>query len=250
MDRITYIGHATLLLEAGSVRLLTDPLLAKRVSHLWRAVALPVLRPARPDAVLISHLHGDHLHLPSLRLLGNDIRLITPAGAAVFLARNGFHQVTELVAGQTTEVSGVTVEATTAAHEGRSVPGRPEVDALGYIIHSDRPTYFAGDTDLFPEMAAIGGRIDIALLPVWGYGPTLGPGHLDPQRAAEALRLLRPKLAIPIHWGTYFPIGLRTIMPRYLQFPAQQFAEHARALAPDVRTVILEPGSGIDLDAL
>lgn len=247
MNRITYIGHATLLLEMDDVRLLTDPLLVRRVSHLWRAKTVPISRPDKLDAVLLSHLHGDHLHLPSLRLLGKHVRLVAPAGSAAFLKRQGFHNITELIVGDKTEIAGMMIEATTAVHEGPPFPGRPETDALGYIIHSTHPTYFAGDTDIFPEMADIGAHIDIALLPVWGYGPTLGPGHLDPRRAAEALRLLQPDLAIPIHWGTYFPIGLQILMPRFLKFPAQEFTDYARTLAPDVQTVILEPGSSIDL---
>lgn len=250
MNRITYVGHATLLLEVAGQRLLTDPLLRRRVTHLWRTVPLPRSQPQELDAVLISHLHGDHLDLPSLRLLGKDIRLIAPQGTAAYLKWYGFSRVTEVVPGDVVEVNGLAVEATPAAHEGATLPWRPLTPALGYIVHGPQPIYFAGDTDIFPEMATIGQAVDIALLPVWGYGPTLGPGHLDPRRAAESLRLLQPRTAIPIHWGTYFPAGLSSMMPQYLDQPPQEFARHARSLAPDVRTVILQPGHGIDLTAV
>ena len=65
--------------------------------------------------------------------------------------------------------------------------------------------YFAGDTDLFDDLAAIG-PLDLALVPVAGWGAKVGPGHLDPERAAEAVRLLKPKIAVPIHWGTFAPM--------------------------------------------
>lgn len=248
MNRITYIGHATLQLDIAGQRLLTDPLLSRRVTHLWRAVPLPRSTPEALDAVLISHLHGDHLHLPSLRLLGKDLRLIVPRGAAPYLEINGFTHITEVSAGEVVDVNGLAIEATTAAHDGPSLPWRPDVPALGYIIHGPRPIYFAGDTDLFPEMATIGQTVDIALLPVWGYGPTLGPGHLDPWRAAKALHLLNPSTAIPIHWGTYFPAGLGGVLPHFLNHPPYQFARYARTLAPEVNTVILQPGEQLDLE--
>ena len=78
--------------------------------------------------------------------------------------------------------------------------GRP-ADALGYVIAGGgRRVYFAGDTELFEEMSELR-PIDLALLPVWGWGPSLNPGHLDPAGAARALALLRPRVAVPIHWG-------------------------------------------------
>ena len=81
--------------------------------------------------------------------------------------------------------------------------------ALGYLLQGSQSVYFAGDTDLFPEMAALGG-VDVALLPVAGWGPRLPEGdHMNPRRAAEALKILKPRLAIPIHWGTYTPLWVR-----------------------------------------
>ena len=247
MNQITYVGHATLCLEVDGVTLLTDPLLERRVTHLWRTAPLPTSNPSQFDAILISHLHGDHLHLPSLRLLGKSRRIIAPRGSAAFLLRHGFANVVEMEAGDVTHVNGLAIEATMAAHEGAPLPWRPVTAALGYIIHGRRPVYFAGDTDIFPEMQAIGDVIDVALLPVWGYGPTLGPGHLDPLRAAVALRLLQPSVAIPIHWGTYAPAGLSPVMARHLKLPPRLFAYYARSIAPDVRTVILPPGDSLEL---
>ncbi len=248
MDSITYVGHAALRLELGELRLLTDPLLTARVGHLTRTGAAPHVAGRPLDAVLISHLHADHLHLPSLRRLGVGVHLIVPHGAAAYLARQGFHHVHEMSPGDQVTFKGVIIEATPANHPGRRMPGRPHTNALGYIIHGRRRVYFAGDTDLFDEMTAIGQRLDVALLPVWGWGPWLGAGHLDPHRAARALELLRPSLAIPIHWGTYFPMGLRLLLPDLLRHPPHAFARFANHFTPDVRVVVLDPGETHQLE--
>ena len=103
------------------------------------------------------------------------------------------------------------------------------------IEGADRSVYFAGDTDVFPGMAELA-PVDVALLPIWGWGPTMGPGHMDPARAAEAAALLGARLAIPIHWGTYYPVhlGLRG-PPGFLQTPPPLFEEAVRERSPDDR---------------
>jgi L-ascorbate metabolism protein UlaG (beta-lactamase superfamily) len=108
------------------------------------------------------------------------------------------------------------------------------------VIAGERRVYFAGDTDLFAEMAVLAPELDLALLPVWGWGPKVGPGHLDPVRAAEALRLLQPRMAVPIHWGTLAPFWKRA---RGLAAePALAFQRHAREVAPDVEVRVIPPG--------
>ena len=98
-------------------------------------------------------------------------------------------------------------------------------------------------------MATLAEDLDAALLPVWGWGPTLGPGHLDPRAAADALRLLRPRLAIPIHWGTLFPIGLDRLRGKagLLSDPPHDFAREAARLAPEVEVRLLQPGEATPL---
>lgn len=247
MNRVTYVGHATLLVELDGVRLLTDPLLTPRVSHLLRTSTVPDLDAPHLDAVLLSHLHADHLHLRSMRRLGKEQLLIAPRGSATYLARHGFYRVVEMAVGETLPLKDVVIEATPSAHPTRPLPGRPKTDCLGYIIHGSRNIYFTGDTDLFDGMAAIGPKIDVALLPVWGWGPTLGAGHMDPYRAARALELLQPTLAIPIHWGTYFPAGLKPLLPHLVRQPPYQFAQQANRLTPEVQVCILDPGDALDL---
>ena len=110
------------------------------------------------------------------------------------------------------------------------------------LIDGQPSVYFAGDTDVFPAMADWAGTLDLALLPVWGWGPTLGAGHMDPERAAEACQLLAPRLAIPIHWGTLYPMAVQHVSPGFLINPPRLFAEFVRRLAPQVAVHILQPG--------
>jgi L-ascorbate metabolism protein UlaG (beta-lactamase superfamily) len=201
-----------------------------------------------PDAVLLSHLHHDHLDLPSLRARGRDRPIVAPRGTGPFLARHGFADVRELAAGEVARLGGVRVLATPANHHGRRSPFGPTTPCLGYVVEAAERVYFAGDTDLFPAMADLG-PIDVALLPIAGWGPRLGPGHLDPLRAAEALRLIRPRTAVPIHWGTLAPLGLHRHGWSYLLGPPRAFQALALALAPAVDVRVLEPGEALDLGA-
>jgi L-ascorbate metabolism protein UlaG (beta-lactamase superfamily) len=244
--RVTFLGHSTVLIEMGAQRLLTDPVLYDRVSVLRRAVSpLPESLYREIDAVVISHLHHDHLDLPSLRLVGRQVPLVVPRGAARMMIGAGFSDVTELSAAESVDIGGVRVTAVPARHSGLRLPFGPMADALGYLIEegSER-VYFAGDTDLYDEMSELEG-IDLALLPVWGWGPRLGPGHLDPRRAAEALRLLRPRAAVAIHWGTLWPLGMGRVTPGRLQNPPLEFARHAARIAPQVDVLLTPPGATV-----
>ena len=197
MASLLYVGHATTLIEIDRVRLLTDPLLRRHVGHLKRLVPFGDPLPP-PDAVLLSHLHADHLDFPSLRRLGQSVPLLVPRGAGWLLRRQGFRNIVQLATGDSTSVGGVAIQAVPALHDGRRYPVGRQIAANGYTVTGSRSLYFAGDTDVFEAMAELAGA-DAALLPVSGWGATVGPGHLDPARAAETLRLLRPGLAIPIH---------------------------------------------------
>jgi len=248
-DRLTFVGHSTVLVELGGVRLLTDPVLRDRLLHLRRHASSPATEVAeRIDAVLISHLHGDHLDMPSLRAVGRSVPLIVPRGAGPWLRRSGFDRVEELAPGETARVGDVEVAAVPAHHQPRrwSVAGR-KAQPIGFELRGGRRVYFAGDTDLFPEMDEMAGTIDVALLPVWGWGIALGAGHLDPRRAAEAVARIRPGIAVPIHWGTLFPIGRARKHGHLLRDPPREFAAHVAELAPEVDVRLLEPGESLTL---
>ncbi|HEX6601068.1 MAG TPA: MBL fold metallo-hydrolase, partial [Solirubrobacterales bacterium] len=246
-DTVTYVGHATVLIELDGVRLLTDPILRKRVGPLVRHGPTPAEATGNVDAVLISHLHRDHADAASLRRLGRETQLLVPPGSRRFFERRGFLAVTELAPGNSTQVGTVTVTAVDAHHDGGRRRHARQAQPLGFLISGRHSVYFAGDTDLFKEMEALAPGLDLALLPVWGWGPSLGPGHLDPKRAAEAAALLSPRLAVPIHWGTLYPFGLRRLRPGRLWLPGEEFAAHTRELAPQVGTRVLSPGESTSL---
>ncbi|HEV2951747.1 MAG TPA: MBL fold metallo-hydrolase, partial [Actinomycetota bacterium] len=212
--RIVYVGHATVLVEMDGVRLLTDPLLRGRLLHLRRIGEVDTEALGDVDAVLISHLHFDHLDLPSLRLLGRDVPIVVPRGAGRLLARKGFGSVTELGIGEELRVGAVSVRGTPASHDAGRVPFGARAEPMGHAITGSRAMYFAGDTDLFDGMEALG-PVDVALVPIWGWGPSLGAGHMTPRQAAEAVRALHASVAIPIHWGTSFTLqsALRRTRP-------------------------------------
>jgi L-ascorbate metabolism protein UlaG (beta-lactamase superfamily) len=248
---LDFIGHSSIVIELDGVRLLTDPVTRARVGPLRRVEPVPHRdRLHGIDAVLISHLHWDHLDVPSLRDLGRHTSIFVPAGAGSWLRGIGFEDVRELAVGGEATVGGVVVRAVPAIHSGFRPPFGPTATPLGFIARGSRSVYFAGDTDLFDGMGEFGEPIDMALLPVWGWGPTLGRGlHLDPLRAAQALRLIRPRAAMPIHWGTYWPHALGRVYPERLVEPPAAFVEHAAELAPDVQTVPTAVGDMVEWEA-
>jgi L-ascorbate metabolism protein UlaG (beta-lactamase superfamily)/membrane protein DedA with SNARE-associated domain len=201
---VTWWGHATCTVEDSHIRVLTDPLFTRRLAHLRRRRgALPPPDAWRADVALVSHLHADHLHVPSLARLAPGTRLLVPRGAprAVPGLRRLRHlRVSEVAPGDVTAVGDLVVRAVPARHDGRRLPFGPHRSpALGYVVEGEARTYFAGDTGLFDEMEKEVGPVDVALLPVGGWGPFLGEGHLDAGRAAEALARLAPGSAVPVH---------------------------------------------------
>jgi L-ascorbate metabolism protein UlaG (beta-lactamase superfamily) len=239
------VGHATVLVELGGVRLLTDPVLRPRVAHLRRHGPTPA-PPRGVDAVLISHLHSDHLHFGSLRELPGLPRVIAPRGAGAWLGRLAV-EADELAPGDSRDVCGVEVRAVSAEHSARRRPvGGPAAEPIGYVIGSAPSVYFAGDTDVFDEMTRLA-PLDVALLPVAGWGPRLGPGHMNAERAAQAAALLRPRIAIPIHWGTFHPTYARR--GAWFSDPPHEFAAQVEAVAPSVEVRVLMPGESTSVSA-
>jgi L-ascorbate metabolism protein UlaG (beta-lactamase superfamily) len=239
---VTWLGHATADVSVGGLRFLTDPVLGMHIAHLRRRCPAPVLAPGSIDAVLISHLHHDHLDLASLGQL-TAAPVIVPRGAGRLVSRSGLDDVVEVAPGDSVSVGDARVLVVHADHSGKRTLSRAHGPALGFVIEAgDRRVYFPGDTDLFDGMQSFG-PLDLALLPIWGWGPSLGPGHLDPLRAAEAAAVLGAASVVPIHWGTFTPIGLSRSRPHWLDRPAVQFADALPAVSPGSKLVLLEPGA-------
>ncbi len=263
--RITYVGHATVLIEIDGLRLLTDPVLRNRVGHLRRHGLSPSPSVGEDiDLVLLSHLHPDHLDRPSLRRVDRDATILAPRGSGRMLNRDGRIQVVELEPGQTAEAfsrrpeeewddtspTPLRIQATEAIHDGRRPPFGPDAGTIGFEIRGSHRIYFAGDTELFDGLGSLAGSItdplDLALIPIWGWGPKLGPGHLNPDTAAQAVAMLKPKVVIPIHWGTLFPIGMGRWSTSHLTQPPQQFAAQVAELSPEVQVRSLSPGESTE----
>jgi L-ascorbate metabolism protein UlaG (beta-lactamase superfamily) len=227
--RATWVGHSTVLLELGGLRVLTDPLLRRRVGPLRRLRDLPVQQHVDPvDAVLLSHLHHDHADLPSLRRLGH-VPVITHAANLSWLAKHTL-EAGDASADEWRPVGdGVDVLLVRADHEARPMPHRPN-GATGMLLRGGGVVvWFAGDTSLHPDMERLpelaGGRVDLALLPVGGWGPRLSPGHMGPVEAADAAARSGARHVVPIHYGTLHPVGWPSSRLGWTTDPGHRFVE-------------------------
>ena len=132
-------------------------------------------------------------------------------------------------------VGPVLVHAVRAEHDGRRRPWGPPVCAVGHVVTGTASAWLAGDTALHEGMLSVSELagppgLDVAVLPVWGWGPRLGPGHLNPAQAAEAALRVRARHAVPVHWGTLYPVGMRRVMRSRLVEPGPEFAAAVAAL--------------------
>ena len=249
---IHYLGHATLLIEMDDAIILTDPVAGDRVLYLRRIgpSGHPWLRDLPdPHIVLLSHLHLDHFHLPTLRRLPRDIPLIAPAEAAPFLKFIVPQKLEGLAPGESRNIGSVDILAVPARH-GRTWLRTPLDAAQGYVIRGSKTIYFAGDTDIFPEMEEIGEMgLDLALLPIWGWGPRLGSGHLDPAGAVEAIKLLRPRKVAAIHWASFNLIGGQLLgLQAHLVDPGDRFLALAREQTPETEILLPKPGESFEIE--
>ena len=259
--RATWIGHATVLVQAPGLNLLTDPVWSRRIGP---ASWLGPARFARPgvefenlpriDAVLVSHDHYDHLDMPTLRRLAKQKSklAIAPLGTAELLKDAGFETVVALDWWQSTLLpSGDTVTLVPAHHHGARWPWDKNKRLWGGYVVATRSgrIYFAGDTGDGPQFDEIGerfGPFELALLPIGAYLPRwfMAPQHIGPAEAVSAARRLRAKTSMAIHWGTY-----RLADDGYREAPDSLKALLSRdSAAPDIRVVEIgrrvEVGSG------
>jgi L-ascorbate metabolism protein UlaG (beta-lactamase superfamily) len=254
LTQVSYIGHATVLIEIGQIRVLTDPILRDRFFFMQRNghnYGPDLLANHAPDIVLLSHLHYDHVDLPSLRRLPSTTTVIAPKRSGSYLARWAGVDVYEVAEGDRIQVADVEITVVPADHGNAYPLPRPMTSCVGYALRNRLSVYFAGDTALFDGMADIGKDfdLDLALLPVWGYSHRVGSGHLTPMTAAEALTRLQPRVAVPIHWGSFRYPGPRFLWKRagYMSTPPRTFAEYASRLAPETDVRILQPGQATEV---
>ena len=275
---MTWLGHSTAVLDLDGVRLVTDSLLRRHAGLLRRRGGRPDQELWRAaDAVLLSHLHHDHAELSSLRMLGPIPVLTAPSGAR-WLVDRGLHGVglrdgrwfpvapsvpddegavwadgaaddgaaDDGVADEGVPDDGVQVRLCRAVHGHRPMPHRPNA-ANGHLVRGPSGcVWVAGDTSLYPAMWHLpelaGAPVDVALVPVHGWGPRLSGGHLGPVDAARACAIVRARVAIPVHWGTLHAPASRRLPPGWMDRAGDAFAAALAREAPGCRAVVLQPG--------
>lgn len=256
--KVTYIGHATLLIELGAVRLLTDPNFDEKLGKFLPRVAppgIPLNKLPGLDAILLTHAHADHLSFRSLSALPNDVPLYAPPVIAQWLRRRGYRHAEDLAPGDSARVNGVEVHAALATHRGNRYGfDRWRSAANMYLLDEGTEScFFAGDTALTPDthhlvegkLGAPGRQLDVALLPI-GYAPwwkrtAFRRGHLTHDDALTLFERLNGRVFVPYHWGTFHHITARAhdAINRLIE---RLEAHHLRAA---VR--ILEPGETLEL---
>ena len=252
MVDLRFVGHATVLIEVGGTRILTDPFLRARLGPLERHGPVPDADAIGDvDVIVISHGHRDHFDPVSLAAVHGRPTVVVPPGLGGLARRSVDGDVREMRIGDRWGIGGLSIEAVPARHW--ISPGAPRAQPQGYLLDAEASgtrIWFAGDTGRFPEMRSLAGNVDVALLPVWTWGPHLGPGHLGPRSAAEVLAEIDAPVAVPIHWGTLYPRRLHRLWRGPLTEPGDRFAAHAARLAPRASVYVLRPGEAARVRAV
>jgi L-ascorbate metabolism protein UlaG (beta-lactamase superfamily) len=248
----TWWGHASATVELGGVHVALDPLLSDHLFHLRRYAAHPDDSATDVDLVVVSHLHHDHLHLPSLRRFRRAVPIVVPRGGEKLLKDLGLDRVVPVAPGESLELAGARIRVLAATHDGGRGPGSSATGpALGFRVDAgDRSLWFPGDTELRDDMADVG-RVDLALVPVGGWGPTLEDGHMDPVDGAVAVGRVGATTAVPVHWGTFWPVGLRHVLRanhhRLFMTPGDRFVEALGAYGEGAVPLLAEQGGRVVL---
>ncbi len=256
--KVTYIGHATLLLQLGGATILTDPNFDPKLGRILPRVAPPGIaldKLPKLDALLLTHAHADHLSFESLERLPRTIPLYAPPMVARWLRRLGFDHAVDIAPGDSVKICDVTVTAAAATHRGnRYGYDRWRADANMYLLDAGETIFFAGDTALVEDTHGLveralwsqGRELDLALLPI-GWAPWWKPGfrkgHLTHEDALTLFERLRARVLVPYHWGTFRHVTA-TAHDAIRRLRARLIDHH---LSAAVR--IIEPGESLELAA-
>lgn len=228
--QLTFIGHATVLIDSVEARVLTDPFFADGIFGLKRQVppSLKVKDLPPIDIVLVSHTHPDHFDKAALLMMSPKPIVVMPWGRGKTLRKKGF-RVVNLYPWQTWEYKDIKIKAIPARHNAWH--------NLGYIIDiKDTKIYFTGDTKLFKDLKQLKcENIDIMLMPYDGT-PVIG-NIWTIEQAAQAVKIVEPRICVPLHWETF-----RNWLTGRPTTPPTVFMERVGTMSPHTQCVILKPG--------
>jgi L-ascorbate metabolism protein UlaG (beta-lactamase superfamily) len=247
---LTFIGHASFLLQMGGQNVIIDPNFARWLFVLKRlrqpGVRLTDLPPI--DLVLVTHAHFDHLHRPSLRAIvrqttrrkGKAPAIVVPHHVFDLVSDLGFRDVVELQWWNSFKHRGLTVTHVPSRHWGARIIKDSHRGYGGYVLRDAKHSvYHAGDTAYFSGFREIGERLspELALLPIGAYNPpTFRNVHADPADATRAFLDLNARWMVPMHYGTF------RLSHEPMEEPLQLLEKEAKAAGIEDRVVVLEEG--------
>ncbi|MHB8605356.1 MAG: MBL fold metallo-hydrolase [Thermoplasmatota archaeon] len=257
---LTWVGHSTFILRVAGKTIYTDPIFSSRAGGVVKRHVAPSPRLAdapRPDLVLLSHNHYDHLDAASVKALGTDAAFRVPRGVKKWFTSRKFRDVEELDWWQTTETAGFKLTFVPAQHfSGRALWDRNKTQWGGWVLETLRgfTLYFAGDSGYFSGFKEIGARfphIDVAIIPIGAYWPRnfMEEVHVSPAEAVQAFLDVGARTFVPCHWGT-FRLAMEALddPPRHLAAAwADAKLAPERLLSPVIGETIALPGAAAGL---
>jgi L-ascorbate metabolism protein UlaG (beta-lactamase superfamily) len=254
--RVTWLGHATVLVEIEGARVLFDPVWSARVSPSAsfgprRLHPVPIPLDALPvlDAVVVSHDHYDHLDMHTVRQLAarQDVPFLVPLGVGAHLERWGIStgRIVELDWTESASVGDLVLTATAARHlSGRRQPGENGTLWASWVVAGrERRVFYTGDSGYFAGYATIGaeyGPFDVTLVQIGAYSSYWPDIHMTPEEGVATHRAVRGGVLVPVHWGTF------NLAPHAWSEPVERLT--AEATDRDVRVAVPRPGELLDID--
>ena len=244
---ITWIGHASFLVQTHEVNVLIDP-----IWSMWLKVIKRLKQPGfhihhlpSIDFVLVTHAHFDHLDRRTLRRVAADQPIVVPVGVGRLVHRLGFNIVHELDEWQTIELGPLKISLTPCHHWGARFLADRHRGFGGFVIGADgRSVLHCGDSAYFPGFKEIGERykIEIALLPIGAYDPPLAREvHMNPEEAVRAFTELDAKTLVPMHYGS-FRLGYEP-----LEEPLERLLKSARTHGIEDKVLVMTEGKPVVL---
>ena len=245
-NRLTWIGHATYLLQIDGKNILIDPNWA-----MWHGIFKRLRQPGlrlkdlpEIDLILVSHAHQDHLHLKSLETVASGQPILMPRGCSRIVRRLDLEPI-EMNWWDEFQFGGLEITFTPAKHWGARYVHDVHRGFGGFIIEGKERTIFhCGDSAAFDGFAEIGGRFDInlALMPIGAYdAPSGREVHMNPEEALEAFLTLGAERMTPMHYGS-FPLGGEP-----MHEPLERLMEHANRLGLSHRVDVMREGPALSL---